>query len=193
MGSPLNGGSAVDMVTSTEDGFRRFRVDVGQTGFFEGREFRMVRKLVVAAATPQVFRFTCPVDFILFEQTLNVSVGDLEFYAYRSDQGTPGGTFTALPVPPIAKNTSATFRPYSGVRYAAQAALAQGGTFTPTNPQVYADYDRAKTSGATAQQTSVSGGNDSVRFLAAGTYYLVITSLSGTSEGRYAIAWEERP
>lgn len=37
MGAPLNGGTAADMVTSTEDGFRRYRVDVGQTGFFEGR------------------------------------------------------------------------------------------------------------------------------------------------------------
>lgn len=193
MGAPLNGGSAADMVTSTEDGFRRYRVDVGQTGFFEGREFRMVRKLVVAAATPHVFRFTCPVDFILFEQTLNVSVGDLEFCAYRSEQGTAGGVFTALPVGPIGKNTSAKYRLYSGSRYAAQAAVAEGGTFTPTDPLIYADYDRAKTSSATAQQTSVSGGNDSVRYLAAGTYYLVVTSLSGTSEGRYAIAWEERP
>lgn len=193
MGAPLNGGTAADMVTSTEDGFRRYRVDVGQTGFFEGREFRMVRKLVVATGTPKVFRFVSPVDFILFEQTLNVSVGDLEFYAYRSDQGTAGGTFTALPVSPIGKNIGAQYRKYSGARYASQVTLAEGGTFTPANAQIYADYDRAKTSSATAQQTSVSGGDDSVRYLAAGTYYLVVSSLVGTSEGRYAIAWEERP
>ena len=34
---PLNGGIANDMVTSGLAGFRRLRVDVGQTGLFEGR------------------------------------------------------------------------------------------------------------------------------------------------------------
>lgn len=64
---------------------------------------------------------------------------------------------------------------------------------TPTEADVYVDYDRAKTSGATAQQVSVSGGADTTRYLAAGTYYLELTSVTGTSVGRFAIAWEERP
>jgi hypothetical protein len=182
-----------DVWTSDADKFRRLRVDVGQTGFFEAREFRLVRKVSVVAGTPLVFRFTSAVDFILFEQTLNCSEGDLEFYAWRADQGTAGGPFTPIPVAPIAKNTSSTFRPYSGVRYQSQTTISTGGTFTPTNPLTYVDYDRAKTSGATAQQTSVSGGDDTVRYLAAGTYYLVLTSLSGTSVGRFSLAWEERP
>lgn len=171
----------------------RLQVDQAQTGLFEGREFRMVRKVSVVAGTPLVFRFTCAVDFILFEQTLNTSEGDLEYYAYRSTQGTAGGTFTAFPIGPIAKNTSAEFRQYNGARYVSQATVASGGTFTPTDAQQYVDYDRAKTSGATAQQISVSGGNDSERYLAAGTYYLILTSTTGTSVGRFAIVWEERP
>ena len=180
------------ILTSTEEGFARIRADVGQTGLYEGREFRMVRKVSVVAGTPLVFRFTSAVDFILLEQSLNCSTGDIEFYAWRSTQGAAGGTFTALPVPPIGKNIGSTRRLYSGVPYASQVSLASGGTFTPTDAQVYVDYDRAKTSGATAQQVSVQGGNDSVRYLAAGTYYLVLTSLDGTSVGRLALAWEER-
>ena len=39
---------------------------------------------------------------------------------------------------------------------------------------------------------SVAGGNDSVRYLAAGTYYLILTSLDATSVGRFGLAWEER-
>lgn len=190
---PLNGGISADMVTSDLTGFRRLRVDVGQTGFFEGREFRMVRKVSVPAGTPLVFRFTSDVDFILFEQTLNCSAGDLEFFAWRSTQGVAGGTFTPLPVAPIGKNIGSTRRLYDGLPYASQVQLATGGTFTPTDPELYVDYDRAKTAGSTAQRASVQGGNDSVRYLAAGTYYLILTSLDGTSVGRFALAWEERP
>lgn len=181
-----------DVWTSSEEGFRRLRVDVGQTGLYEGREFRMVRKVSIPAATPLVFKFTSAVDFILFEQSIDCSEGDIEYYAWRSTQGTAGGTFTPLAVPPIGKNTSSFYRQYSGLRYASQVTLETGGTFTPTDANVYVDYDRAKTSGATAQQTSVSGGDDSVRYLAAGTYYLKLTSLNGTSVGRFALAWEER-
>lgn len=182
-----------DLLTSEKEGFRRLRVDVGQTGLFEGREFRMVRKVSVPAATPLVFRFTSAVDFMLFEQALNCSAGDIEFHAWRSTQGTAGGAFTALPIAPIGKNISSSRRLYDGLPYESQVSVASGGTFTPTNAEQYVDYDRAKTSGATAQQISVSGGNDSVRYLAAGTYYLVLNSLDGTSVGRFAIAWEERP
>lgn len=182
-----------DMYTSSVQNFRRIRVDVGQTGLYEGREFRMVRKITVVAGTPLVFRFTSAVDFMLFEQTLNCSEGDIEYYAWRSTQGTAGGTFTPLVVPPIGKNISSFYRDYGGDRYTSQVSLASGGTFTPTDANVYVDYDRAKTSGATAQQVSVSGGDDTTRYLAAGTYYLTLTSLSGTSVGRFAIAWEERP
>lgn len=182
-----------DVWTSTEEYFRRLRVDVAQTGLFEGREFRMVRKVSVTAGTPLIFRFTSAVDFILFEQSLNCSEGDLEYYVFRSTQGVAGGSWTPLPVTPIGKNISSTFREYGGLRYATQVALDSGGTFTPTNVEQYVDYDRAKTSGATAQQLSVSGGNDSVRLLAAGQYYLILTSLVGTSVGRFNIAWEERP
>lgn len=171
----------------------RLQVDQAQTGLYEGREFRVVRKISVTAGTPLVFRFTSTVDFILFQQTLNVSEGDLEYYAYRSTQGTAGGTFTALPVGPIAKNSSAEFKMYDGARYVSQVSVASGGTFTPTDALQYVDYDRAKTSGATAQQISVRGGDDSERYLAAGTYYLILTSTTGTSVGRFALAWEERP
>lgn len=193
MTAPNNGGIQPALITSTEEGFGRLRVDQGQTSFFEGREFRLVRKLVVAAGTPFVIRFTSTVDFILLEQSLSVSVGDLEFYAFRETQGAPSGSWASLVVPPIGKNISSKYRPYYGARYASSVSLASGGDFTPTDAAVYADYDRAKTSGATAQQVSVQGGDDTVRYLAAGTYYLKIISTTGTSEGRFSLAWEERP
>ena len=181
-----------DVYTSTQEKFRRLRVDVGQTGLYEGREFRLVRKISVTAGTPLVFKFESAVDFILQEQSLSVSTGDIEYYAWRASQGIAGGTFTALPVPPIGKNTSSYFRNYGSGRYESMVDVSSGGTFTPMDMEIYADYDRAKTSGATAQSISVQGGNDSVRYLPAGIYYLALYSLDATSVGRFAIAWEER-
>lgn len=179
------------LVTSEVDGFARLQVDQGQTSFFEGREFRIARKLTITAGTPLVLRFTSAVDFILAEQELDVSVGDLEFFAWRDTQGVAGGTWNGG-ISSIGKNISAEFREYNGARYVSQVVISTGGTFTPTDPLAYVDYDRAKTAGATAQQASVSGGNDSSRYLAAGTYYLVLTSLDATSVGRFVLAWEER-
>jgi hypothetical protein len=189
---PLNGGIAQDMVTSDVAGFRRLQVDQAQTSFFEGREFRIARKLSITAGTPLVLRFTSAVDFILAEQELNTTTGDIEFFAWRETQGTPGGTWAGS-ITPIGKNISAEFKQYGGARYATQVTISTGGTFTPTDSNAYVDYDRAKTAGATAQQASVSGGADSSRYLAAGTYYLVLSSLDATSVGRFVLAWEERP
>lgn len=189
---PLNGGISDDILTSDLAGFRRIQVDQAQTSFFEGREFRIARKLSIPAATPLVLRFTSAVDFILAEQELNTTVGDIEFFAWRDSQGTPSGTWNGG-ITPINKNISAEFREYNGARYVSQVSIATGGAFTPTDANAYVDYDRAKTSGATAQQQSVSGGDDSSRYLAAGTYYLVLSSLDATSVGRFVLSWEERP
>ena len=188
---PLNGGIANDMFTSDLAGFRRLHVDVGQTGLFEGREFRLVRKVGIPAATPLVIRFTSAVDFILLEQQLNTTDGDIEFFAWRGNQGTAGGTFAGS-FPVIGKNISGFYREYSGARYASQVTISHGGTFTPTDPEAYVDYDRAESAGATAQRVSVRGGDDSARYLAAGTYYLVLSSLRRASVGRFTLAWEER-
>lgn len=176
--------------TSSPDaeGFGRLRVDVGETGLFEAREFRVVRKLVLTG-TALVWRFTSAVDFILHEQTFGASEGDLEFHAWRAADVTPSGTF-ATPVRIIGKNGSSEYREFNGARYVSQVSIMSGGSITPIDAEEYVDYDRAKTASSTAQRSSVGGTPNSVRYLPAGTYYLQIT---GTGEGRLALAWEERP
>lgn len=181
-----------DLLTSEKEGFRRLQVDQAQTSFFEGREFRIARKVSIPAATPLFFRFVSAVDFILADQEINASIGDIELRAWRSTQGTAGGVFSTV-IPIFGKNTSSEFRDYNGSRYVSQVSITTGGTFTPTDPESYVDYDRAKTAGATAQQISVSGGSDTARYLSAGTYYIQLSSLDPTSVGRLILAWEERP
>lgn len=177
--------------TSDMEGFSRLQVDVGQTGFFEGREFRVVRKLTVAAGTPLTWKFTSAHDFILFQQHMDASEGDLEFYAWRSDNVTENTPFnTAIPI--LGKNISSEYRDFGSGRYVSGVSINAGGTITILNSNNYADYDRAKVSGATGQQFSIPGTDNTSRYLAAGTYYLQFTSLSGTSVGRFILAWEER-
>lgn len=155
----------------------RLRVDVGQTGFFEGREFRVVRKLT----SPVVYRFTAPVPFIIFEQALSVSEGDIEMYVWSADNVTIGGTWT--PVPVFAKNGVNT-------TYTRQLQVDVGGTVTPINSSLYRDYARVATAGATAQRNTVGGPANSERYLPAATYYVQFT---GVGVGAYSLVWEERP
>lgn len=162
---------------------RRIRVDNGQTGFFAGREFRSFYEFSIATGASVVIKFTSPVDFILFEQSLTVDAGGIKYTAELP--GTEGGSFTTMPV--IGKNRMAQRpTPY----YAAQATIGVGGTLTGGT---VVDTARVVTAGATAQQVTVGGSSDE-RGLPAGSYYVRLANLSnGTSTGVYSLFWEERP
>lgn len=187
-----NGGFPEDFFTGDRGPWRRLRVDDGETGFFEGRQFALRKKLEIPAGTPLVYKFTIPVDFILFEQALACSDGDIEFYAHRAANVTETGTFSTV-VQSVQKNISSTRRLFAGSYYSQQAQILTGGGITIIDPDNYADYDRVKTANATGQLTTIGGGRGQERYLSAGSYYLIFSSLSGTSTGRYTIAWEERP
>lgn len=167
----------LDLMTDAGGPNARIRVDNAQTGFFAGREFRVVRKIT----TPRTFRFTFPVPVILFEQLLSVSVGDVELYAWAASNVTPSGVWTTVPI-----------FPKNGVNlsYTGQATVDTGGEVAPTNAELYRDYARVATSGATGQRFTVGGPQNSERYLAAGVYYV---QLIGTGEAAYSAMWEERP
>lgn len=162
---------------------RRIRVDTGQTGFFAGREFRTFYEFSISTGTSVYIKFVSPVDFILFEQVLQVDAGGVRFSAMTG--GTEGGTFTALPI--IGKNRMAERpSPY----YEAQVTAGAGGTHTGgTAVEVF----RVVSAGATAQAATVGGQLSTERGLPAGTYYLRLECLgNSTATGVYSIFWEER-
>ena len=174
-----------DLLTSDRERFRRMRVDVGQTGFFEGREFRTFREFSIASGASLFIKFTSPVDFVLFEQSLTVDAGAVRFTALTgATEATPFNT--ALPV--IGKNRMAA-RPEPF--YVAQVAVSADGAVTGgTAVEVF----RVLSSNATAQQSTVGGANQSERGLPAGTYYLRIENIgNGAATGVYSLFWEERP
>lgn len=171
----------------------RLRVDVGQTGFFERRMWSLNYEFASAnpiAATPLVFRFIMPTNFIIHAHNLAIDEGGVALRTYAASQGTPGGTF----------GTPQSLSPENSmdeqVPYAFQAQVASGGTFTPTAGQVPITPLRVRTANATAQQSSVGGEAVSEKGRAAGTYYAVLSRMAGVSgdcTGVYSIVIEERP
>ena len=174
-----------DLLTSDRERYRRIRVDVGQTGFFEGREFRTFREFSIANGASLYIKFTSPVDFVLFEQSLTVDAGAVRFTALTgATEATPFNT--ALPV--VGKNRMAA-RPEPF--YDPQAAVSTGGT-VPGGTIV--EVFRVVAANSTAQQSTVGGAAQSERGLPAGTYYLRIENIgNSTATGVYSLFWEERP
>lgn len=117
-----NGGVASDMLTSGATGYRRLKVDVAQTGFFEGREFRTFVELNIPSGQSVWLRFTAPLNFILFEQALTIDSGAVRFTAIVG--GAENSPFTAQ-LPVIGKNRMSTRRqPF----YVPQCTIDSGGS-----------------------------------------------------------------
>ncbi len=177
-----------DLMTSQNRRARRLRVDIGQTGFFEGREFRTFNRMSMTTDQVIYLRFTCPVDFILFDEQIVLNSGEIDHTAYRSATNITG-TWSDLPV--IGRNTM-TRRPLPYYQPVGKMQiLSPGGSFTGTDevgPPLI-----PKAANATAQQTSVPAGNSRERGLSAGTYYLRSRCVSGPLYGVGYWDWEELP
>ena len=160
----------------------RLRVDVGQTGFWEGREFRLNQPMTTA--TTFVIKVVSPINFVLQLQRLVSETGRIEMRAYRSSDGVEGGVFSASPY--YSNNNQTSDAP----SYAGQIQVLIGGTFTPTDIDSQKEKIVAKAATATAQVQSVGGTSAKERGLPAETYYLVFT---GGGVGIYDLILEERP
>lgn len=170
-----------DLFTSLESGLRRIRVDVAQTGFWEGREFRFDYEI----SGDIVFKFSSPVNFILQSQTLLSHNGEATLTVWTPDQGASSGSFSDL-AQILPNNAMSTAPAYTG-----QVAITYGGDFTPSdsNPNLAKEYIKVKTATATAQRNTVGGSGVNERGLPAGDYYLVFTG----TDASYRLVYEERP
>ena len=102
----------------------RLRVDVAQTGFFAGREFRTFKEWSVATTATYVIKAVVPVNTILFEFGIEVEAGSARIETVVG--GTEGGSFSET-LPIFVTNTM-TERPTPF--YTAQNLLTAGGTLT---------------------------------------------------------------
>lgn len=184
----------MNVTSDLGSGFDRQRVDVGQTGFFEGREFRSYFEFSVDAGTSlavgatRYFRFVSPVDFILQRQTIEVDKGGVRLRAFIG--ATDGGGWSSIPI--ISKNRSLARRQFPSGYYVGQAGFFTGGTFTGGTE---VDVIRARAASQTVASANVGAEQEGTRYLPAGTYFLILQPLIGVndaSEGVYALSWEER-
>jgi len=180
-------------VTSGEStGFERVRVDVAQTSFFEGREFRTFKELNVASGSVYVVKAVVPVNTNLLQLELSLDSGFARIGTYVG--GTEGGTFAeALPIFSVNNMSLGVNRRKTreNVAYANQNILTAGGTHTGGTEL---DVLRAKVAGVTIQAASVNAASGE-RGIAPNTYYFRISTVSGTDPiaGVFRARWEERP
>ena len=172
---------------SRYDSEARVMVDVAETGFFQGREFRISYEYDIANGNTLAIKFSSPIDFILQKQSLSCDVGGLAFRAYRSTDGSPSGTF-GTPVN-VLQNNAMT----ASIEYTRQASVTSGGSFTPSGDA--SETIRVRSGTATGQRISVGSSTADQRGLPAGDYYLLFENIanSGAAEGVYDLVWEERP
>ena len=183
-----------ELITSTAEGYGRVRVDQGQTGFFEGREFRTFYEFNLPANNVQTLKFVSPVNFMLFEQSLTVDAGSVRLEAFIN--ATEIATFNT-PLPAIGKNRMSTrLAPFytSQITVTTHATPVALGSSINITDATRTDLSRVVASNSTAQQQSVSGGTQSERGLPAGIYYVRLHSFgNGNATGVYSLIWEERP
>ena len=188
-GSPVLSTNPVPIIPEsgllTDDGGpnRRLRVDVGQTGFFAGREFRTFHEFTISNTNVLVLKFTCSVNFILSGLDFTLITGEVK--ATINSGGTEGGAFSET-LPIIARNTM-TERPTP--YYTTNASLVAGGTHTGGTQL---DLLWAKVTDNSNKASSSDTEMGAERGFAAGTYYLKLTALAD-STGVFHARWEERP
>lgn len=83
-----------NMTSDRLSDFARVKVDMAQTSFFEGREFRMFKELNIPTSGTYVIRATVPVNTILMSARLELDLGNVRVGTYVG--GTPGGVFTDM-------------------------------------------------------------------------------------------------
>jgi len=167
-------------VTSSVNGNERLKVDVGQTGFWDGREFRTG----IDKTTAYTLKVVAPIDFILELQTLFSHDGTATFNAYNSEQISAEATPFNDPILVLPNNGMSTTPLYTR-----QTLITGGGSITLNGPQVPREYIKVVTATATAQQSTVGGNSIKERGLPADTYYLVFTGANYS----YRLIFEERP
>lgn len=162
----------------------RLRVDVGQTGFFEKREFELFREFAVATTGTYVLRVVSPVNFILQELDIGLEAGTARLTTFSG--GVPTGVFSET-LPYVAANTMTETPP----AYAPQiviTAVPTGGSLAGGSPIRVTRIKAADNSNFAA---SVGSSPDLVAGRAPGTYYLVLELVAAIGVLKARI--EERP
>jgi hypothetical protein len=172
------------LMTDGDGQYARLKVDVGQTGFFAGREFRTLYDFTLAEGATFVLRAETSVDVVLYDFTVDLELGDIEVELVGG--GTEGGAFSI--VLPIQKTNNMT----TASDYIGNVAMTASGTHTGGTTfdkfRILVGDNLSKTGTKTASEEYPIG-------FAPGVYYVKLKNLAGNKQakGIFRARWEERP
>jgi hypothetical protein len=173
----------VKLMTDGDGSYSRLRVDVGQTGFFAGREARTFYEFSIATGASQVIKVVAPINTIVQNFALELDIASLRLELVAG--GTEGGTFsTSLPI--FKTNTMTTASTYTP-----QVTMAVGGTHTGGT---VVDLLTAISGEKLQKSSAVTATENQPQGFPAGTYYIRLINTDGaTATGIFRARWEERP
>lgn len=171
------------LMTDNDGAYARMRVDVGQTGFFAGREFRTFYEYSIPTGETRVIRLIAPINTIL--QMIEFELELAELRVEIRVGGTASGTWaTTLPILAANSMTSAS-------SYAPQVTMATGGAHTGGTVidlyKLYSGTNQNKAQGEHIDDANPQG-------FAPTTIYISMQNTDGaTATGVFRTRWEERP
>ena len=171
------------LMTDSEGIYSRLRVDVGQTGFFAGREFRVLREFSILSGATQVFKIVSPINSILYGFSVDLTISQLRVELVAG--GTESGSFETA-ITPFKTNQMTTASSYAG-----QVTFTTDGGHT--GGLVVDAFDIVSGSNINKAIVQQVDENQPLGF-SAGNYYLRLHNTDGaTAKGFLKLRYEERP
>ncbi len=169
------------MLTDNNGPYARLRVDVGQTGFFAGREFMAFHEFSIPTGQSIAIRAINTVDIFLQKFSLDCWEGAVRLeLRVGSTVTTPFSNDI-----PVHRTNQTTGPDYS---YNTHVDMDNGGVVTGGTV-----LDVLRVSSGNKDAT-VSGSSDDAIGMGPSTYYLVLINAGNqTSTGIFKARWEERP
>ena len=178
-----------DVMAGDAEGFRRLRVDPGETGFWAGKEFRTFKDLSIAAGDTYVVRVNVPVDTILSGSNLEIISGQVKMRTLTG--GTQGGAFAE--VLPVFTRNNMSVGVNRQFNYLPQVGITAGGTITG-GTVLDALYLKSGSNQGSNASRNVGNTPGDQRGVGIGVYYFEIVASAGDPVvGMFSLRWEERP
>jgi len=185
-----------DILTSKKFAIRRVQVDVGNTGFFDGREFRFFRELTIPAGESlwtKVVVNSGSNGIIVRNQAIEIEEGRIRFRVWNNNNLLNPPTFSDPDG--ITSNLLPNNTLPSAPAYTRQTTFQNGGDADAVfdgDPEVI-DVIKARSSGSSAQASSNELSGFGERGAAPGTYWLQFESIGNSDvSALYNITFEER-
>lgn len=166
--------------------FARVKVDMAQTSFWRGREYRTFSELSIPALSTWIIKVVVPINVVLEGMTVDIDDGWLRLATVAG--GVEGGAWVAVPT--IFNCNNMTVGPDREAIVLPQVGISSGGTLTGG---LEIDVVRLRTANASGAASTIGGHAGDERGVAPGTYYFKFQNLgNATIQGVFHVRWEER-